>query len=93
MQGVGMVLSPLLGIILIAIFGDPAKKAAGAYTSAYTSGHHHHSHIVAGDNMGWSWRIWLGIGALPGLLLLPFKVKTTLPAMLVVALDLTSTSR
>lgn len=38
---------PLLGMLLIWIFGDP-----GVSTFA--------------DNIGWSWRVLLGLGALPG---------------------------
>jgi len=31
----------------------------------------------AGDDMGWAWRFALGLGALPGILLLPFKISTS----------------
>ena len=85
MQGVGFLLSPLLAMLLVAIFGDPAVPAGhagyhsgyhsdAAYASTYNSGN---DGVVAGDNMGWSWRLLLGLGALPGILLLPFKVKET----------------
>jgi len=58
MQGVANLLVPLLGMLLLAIFGNPGVDTLG-------------------DNMGWSWRVLLGLGALPGILIMPFKVAST----------------
>lgn len=60
MQGVGYVLVPLVGMAVIAIFGNPPNKDAGGVN----------------DN-GIAWRLMLGLGAVPGLLLAPFKAVET----------------
>lgn len=60
MQGVGSVLVPLIGFLLIKIFGTPAERA-GDDSSMY------------GFGVGIQWRLLLGLGALPGILLAPFK--------------------
>jgi len=65
MQGVGSVLVPAVGLLLITIFGTPADRAGD---NNYAFG------------VGIQWRLLLGIGALPGILLAPFKVRKSSPA-------------
>ena len=57
-QGVANLTVPLVAMVSIHIFGDP--------------GFGNSRHITT--NMGWSWRWTLALGAVPGILLLPFKV-------------------
>lgn len=54
MQGIGNVLVPVVGLVVLKIFGTPDFPTINGMP-------------------GMSWRVLLGIGALPGLLLAPFK--------------------
>lgn len=65
MQGVGSVLVPLVGFLLIKMFGNPEERAGD--DSMY------------GFGVGIQWRLLLGIGALPGILLAPFKATSKSP--------------
>jgi len=59
MQGVANLLVPLLAWLLLLIFGVPKSEADGGGQSS--------------ANNGMAWRVALGLGAVPGILLLPFK--------------------
>ena len=62
MQGVGTVLVPLVGLILVQL---PGGNPADCSSSATDCG------------SGASWRLALGLGALPGILMAPFKVRSS----------------
>jgi len=65
MQGVANLLVPLLGMLLVAICGNPGVMGIDSAKGEVP------------DNNGWAWRLLLGLGALPGILLIPAgKVKS-----------------
>lgn len=60
MQGVGTLLVPLIGMVILSIFGTFKQRSD-------------HNQVLPGI----SWRLILGIGALPGICLLPFKTANS----------------
>eukprot|EP00746_Dinoflagellata_sp_MGD_P029736 gnl/MRDRNA2_/MRDRNA2_17049_c0_seq1.p1 gnl/MRDRNA2_/MRDRNA2_17049_c0~~gnl/MRDRNA2_/MRDRNA2_17049_c0_seq1.p1 ORF type:complete len:459 (+),score=53.96 gnl/MRDRNA2_/MRDRNA2_17049_c0_seq1:100-1476(+) len=58
MQGIGTLLVPIVGMVLLKIFGTPSQRTTFP---------------------GISWRLILGLGALPGILLAPFKTNQVAP--------------
>lgn len=65
MQGVANLLSPLIVWLLLVICGVPKT---------------HSGEVLGKGSLGAAWRIALGLGALPGVLLIPFKTVPNMKA-------------
>jgi len=61
MQGIGTLLVPLLGTIILKLSGAPDQRAEKVMPNI-------------------SWRLILGLGALPGVLLMPFRTNQVAPS-------------